>query len=148
MPELGEGAGFLQVSAQKIHAMNRVLPEFGLVLEGTRAAHQISWQMIAEPVTAEGVLQGGLDNQLNWQGEKQAGMVEVGDFLWQLTAPFAVSWQQLEKKITLAPHCWLAEQAQLCSRDITEASPQSAHAHIDLSQLEISRLSALSLIHI
>jgi autotransporter translocation and assembly factor TamB len=143
LPELGEGAGFLQVSAQKIHAMNRVLPEFGLVLEGTRAAHQISWQMIAEPVTAEGVLQGGLDNQLNWQGEKQAGMVEVGDFLWQLTAPFAVSWQQLEKKITLAPHCWLAEQAQLCSRDITQASHQSAHANVELSQLEISRLSAV-----
>ncbi|MEN9430516.1 MAG: hypothetical protein RJA86_1375, partial [Pseudomonadota bacterium] len=118
-------------------------PEFGLVLEGTRAAHQISWQMIAEPVTAEGVLQGGLDNQFNWQGEKQAGTVEVGDFSWQLTAPFAVNWQQLEKKITLAPHCWLAEQAQLCSRDITEASPQLAHAHVDLSQLEISRLSAV-----
>lgn len=143
LPELGAGAGFLQVSAKNLMAANRVLPNFGLVMVGSRADHQITWQMAADPVEAEGVLHGALDNNFNWQGESQAGTVNVGDFSWQLTAPFAVNWQQLEKHITLAPHCWLAEQAQLCSQDNLEASPQVAHAHFDLSQLEISRLSAV-----
>jgi autotransporter translocation and assembly factor TamB len=126
---------FYKSVLKNLTAANRVIPDLGLVMEGSRADHQITWQMTADPVEAEGILHGALDNEFNWQGESQAGTVNVGDFSWQLTAPFAVNWQQLRKHITLAPHCWLAEQAQLCSLDNLEASPQAAHAHFDLSQI-------------
>lgn len=143
LPELGEGAGFLQVSAKDITVAERVIPTFGLIMEGSRADHQLTWQMLADPVTAEGTLHGSLDNQLNWRGDSQAGTVTVGNFLWQLNAPFAVEWQQAAKQISLAAHCWQAEQAELCSQDTLIASPQAAHAHIALNQLDISRLSAI-----
>ncbi len=143
LPALGESVGFLQVSAKDINAVNRVIPNLGLVVEGSRADHQITWQMIADPVTAEGTLHGGLDEKFNWLGESQTGTVNVGDFLWEQKAPFAVNWQQPIKQVSLGAHCWQAEQAELCNQDTLTASPLNAHVHVGLNNLEISRLAAI-----
>ncbi|HNN29985.1 MAG TPA: translocation/assembly module TamB domain-containing protein, partial [Agitococcus sp.] len=124
-------------------AANRVIPDLTIVAEGTRENHQITWQMLADPVEAEGILQGAVDNQGNWLGQNTTGTVKINDFLWEQVAPFASEWQMADKKLTLATHCWQAEQAQLCSQQPLILSPQQASAKISLQGLEISRLQHL-----
>ncbi|MFO1374641.1 MAG: translocation/assembly module TamB domain-containing protein [Agitococcus sp.] len=143
LPELGNVAGFLQIAAHNLTAANRVIPDLTIVAEGTRENHQITWQMLADPVEAEGILQGAVDNQGNWLGQNTTGTVKINDFLWEQVAPFASEWQMADKKLTLATHCWQAEQAQLCSQQPLILSPQQASAKISLQGLEISRLQHL-----
>ncbi len=140
LPELGNVAGFLQIVAHNLSAANRVIPDLTLVAEGTRENHQITWQLLAEPVVAEGILQGALDNQGNWLGQNTHGTVKIDDFLWQQVEPFVSQWQMADKQLTLAAHCWQAEQAQLCNQDNLVLSPQLASAKIALQGLEMSRL--------
>ncbi|WP_297925351.1 translocation/assembly module TamB domain-containing protein, partial [uncultured Agitococcus sp.] len=140
LPELGNVAGFLQIAAHNLSAANRVIPDLTLVAEGTRENHQITWQLLAEPVVAEGILQGALDNQGNWLGQNTHGTVKIDDFLWQQVEPFVSQWQMADKQLTLAAHCWQAEQAQLCNQDNLVLSPQLASAKIALQGLEMSRL--------
>jgi translocation and assembly module TamB len=140
---LGEQQSQLQLSAHQVQVANRVIPDMGIALNGTQKQHQLVWQLSAEPVTAEGVLQGALDDKLNWQGQSESGMVKVQDFLWVQQQPFALIWQMQQKQVSMAAHCWQAEQAQLCNQEVLLASPTQAHANIALNQLEISRLSAL-----
>ena len=140
---LGEQQSQLQLSAHQVLVANRVIPDMGIALNGTQKQHQLVWQLSADPVTAEGVLQGALDDKLNWQGQSESGMVKVQDFLWVQQQPFALIWQMQQKQVSMAAHCWQAEQAQLCNQDVFLASPTQAHANIALNQLEISRLSAL-----
>lgn len=143
LPELGNVAGFLQIAAHNLSAANRVIPDLTLVAEGTRENHQITWQMLAEPVVAEGILQGALDNQGNWLGQNTNATVKIDDFLWQQVAPFVSQWQMADKQLTLAAHCWQAEQAQLCNQDNLVLSPQQAFGKMALQGLEISRLQHL-----
>jgi autotransporter translocation and assembly factor TamB len=140
---LGEQQSQLQLSAHQVLVANRVIPDIGIALNGTQKQHQLVWQLSADPVTAEGVLQGALDDKLNWQGQSESGMVKVQDFLWVQQQPFALIWQMQQKQVSMAAHCWQAEQAQLCNQEVLLASPTQAHANIALNQLEISRLSAL-----
>ena len=143
LPELGNVTGFLQVSAHNLTAINRVIPDLAIVVEGTRDNHQLTWQMLAEPVVAEGVLRGALDEQSNWQGVTESGVVKIGDFIWELQQPFATTWLMSDKQMSLAEHCWQAEQAQLCNQKTLLANPQQVQAQIALKNLEISRLSEL-----
>ncbi len=140
---LGEEQSQLQLSAHQVQVANRVIPDMGISLNGTQKQHQLTWQVLAEPVVAEGVLQGALDDTFNWQGQSESGMVKVQDFLWVQQQPFALIWQMQQKQVSMAAHCWQAEQAQLCNQEVLLASPTQAHANIALNQLEISRLSAL-----
>ena len=140
---LGQEQSLLQLSAYHVELANRVIPAIGIALSGTQQQHQLTWQVSAEPVVAEGVLQGALDDKLNWQGQSQSGMVKVQDFLWQQQQPFALLWQMPQKQMSMEAHCWQAEQAQLCNQEMLLASPTQAHAKLALNQLEISRLSAL-----
>ena len=143
LPELGNVAGFLQIAAHNLTAANRVIPDLTIVAEGTRENHQITWQMLAEPVVAEGILQGAIDNQGNWLGQNTNGTVKIDDFLWQQQAPFVSQWQMADKKLSLAAHCWQAEQAQLCNQDTLVLSPQLVSANLTLQGLEINRLQHL-----
>lgn len=143
LPELGNVAGFLQISAHNLSAKQRVIPDLSIVAEGTRENHQITWQMLAEPVVAEGILQGAIDNQGNWLGQNTNGTVKIDDFLWQQQAPFVSQWQMADKKLSLAAHCWQAEQAHLCNQDTLVLSPQLVSANLTLQGLEINRLQHL-----
>lgn len=141
--ELGQQESHLQLTTHQIEVANRVIPDVSIALQGTQNQHQLTWQLSAEPVIAEGLLQGSLDNQLNWQGQSERGLVKVRDFLWELQQPFALMWQMQPKQISVAEHCWQAEQAKLCNQEALLASPSQAHANIALTQLEMSRLGAL-----
>ncbi|HNC04285.1 MAG TPA: translocation/assembly module TamB domain-containing protein, partial [Agitococcus sp.] len=132
-----------QIAAHNLTAANRVIPDLTIVAEGTRENHQITWQMLAEPVVAEGILQGAIDNQGNWLGQNTNGTVKIDDFLWQQQAPFVSQWQMADKKLSLAAHCWQAEQAQLCNQDTLVLSPQLVSANLTLQGLEINRLQHL-----
>ncbi|PTQ90468.1 translocation/assembly module TamB domain-containing protein [Agitococcus lubricus] len=143
LPALGEQVGFLQITARDLEAANRVIPDLGIIIEGTRSAHHLTWQVLAEPVIAEGTLAGGLDSQFNWQGVSDSSTVKVGEFLWELSQPFATVWTQTDKQLSLAAHCWQAEQASLCNQDTLIASPSQIEAKLKLDGLEISRLHAL-----
>jgi autotransporter translocation and assembly factor TamB len=60
---LGEEQSQLQLSAHQVQLANRVIPDMGISLNGTQKQHQLTWQVLAEPVVAEGVLQGALDDK-------------------------------------------------------------------------------------
>ncbi|MCB1674070.1 MAG: translocation/assembly module TamB domain-containing protein, partial [Pseudomonadales bacterium] len=141
--QLGQQQSDLQMTVHNMAFAERIVPDAAIAIKGTQDNHQLIWQLLAQPVVAEGALQGALDSQLNWQGQSNSGLVKVGDFLWILQNPFDLVWSTAKKQVLASEHCWLAEQAQLCNQDNLTLSPQQAHINIALKDLEISRLSAL-----
>lgn len=148
MPALAEENGFLQIHGHNLSYTDRIVPDATVVVEGTRQAHTIDWQVEADPVSAEGRLQGGLDkdetgNSL-WHGESLESLVSIDDFDWrQEEGAFPVRWAAADNHVALGPHCWQADGARLCNREELIAAPAQARARLGLEGLEISRLSPL-----
>lgn len=141
--QLGQHQSELQMTVHNMEFAERIVPDAAIAIKGTQDKHHVTWQLLAQPVVAEGQLQGSLDSRFNWQGQSQDGLVKVGDFLWVLQKPFAVQWETAKKQVSASEHCWQADQAQLCNQDNLHFSPEQAHVNIALKDLEISRLSAL-----
>ncbi|MCB1660234.1 MAG: hypothetical protein KDI39_18580, partial [Pseudomonadales bacterium] len=141
--QLGQHQSELQMTVHNMEFAERIVPDAAIAIKGTQDKHHVTWQLLAQPVVAEGQLQGSLDSRFNWQGQSQDGLVKVGDFLWILQNPFDLVWSTAKKQVLASEHCWLAEQAQLCNQDNLTLSPQQAHINIALNNLEMSRLSAL-----
>ena len=143
VPELAEQGGFLQLHAHGMTRGDRTLDDFTAVLQGTRKAHTLSWQLDAGPTLAEGVLSGGLSDTLDWKGESTDSTIRMRDFLWAQQGPFAIDWTRATETLTAAPQCWQAESARLCNTETLIASPRLAHARAGLDGLEINRMSAV-----
>lgn len=148
LPALADEHGFLQVHTQNLGYGGRVIPQAAVVMEGTRPSHRISWQVEADPLMAEGLLEGGLSTDAaghtDWQGESLTARAAVHDFYWsQQEDRVPVRWAGGERLLTLDPHCWLGESARLCAPDALRGGAKEAKAHLTLEGLDIARLSPL-----
>lgn len=109
-----------------------------LALDGTRGQHALDWRLDSDLVTGRGALAGGLEGA-DWQGAMTAGQVAVAGLEWQLEAPFDLQWQQADRQLLLAPHCWRSGAASLCNQDEARVG-QAGHLRLALSGLALERL--------
>lgn len=148
LPALAEQSGFLQLHGHQLAYGDRVIPDATLVVEGTKGAHAASWQIEADPVSAEGRLSGAFtvdgSGKPVWLGQSDDSSVAIHDFDWrQDPGAFAVQWTGADNQVAVGPHCWQADEARLCSREELLAGPEKAKAVLGLEGLEISRLAPL-----
>lgn len=65
-------------------------------------------------------LAGGFDNAV-WSGQLSPAIIVTSVGAWNLEEAVAVHWQKDLLEGSVAPHCWMHEQASLCLRDLQKA---------------------------
>lgn len=148
LPALALENGFLQLHAHDLAYGSRFIPDTMLVLEGSRSAHRISWQIEADRVNAEGVLEGSLSDNAagssDWRGKSLSSTVAVdSSVLEQDEGELPLQWLTAERQLTAGAHCWSSAPARICTTDEVVLSPQQAHAGLSLQGLEMDRFTPL-----
>lgn len=139
LPALGEQAGQLLVVADGVTTSdNRDWGRLSLDVRGLRQDHVLDWRLEGEDVQGGGQLSGGLA-AAGWTGRQLAGQVAGAGLDWRLAEPHALAWQQPERRLWLAPHCWRSEAASLCNEDEMHLG-RSGHVRLSLAGLALERL--------
>ena len=139
LPALGDESGHLQLVADGMTtSQGRDWGRLTLEARGQRQDHGLDWRLEGEELQGSGRLAGGLV-ATGWSGRQVAGQLTVAGLDWRLAEAHALAWQQAEKRLWLAPHCWRSEAASLCNEDEMRLG-RSGHVRLALGGLELERL--------
>jgi translocation and assembly module TamB len=112
-----------------------------LELNGTRPAHTLGWMLEGDRLGSQGRVAGALAGR-DWSGRMEAGQFSLADMQWQLGEPFALAWEQADRQVRVAPHCWQSDSARLCNEADMRLGPRG-NVQLSLAGLDLLQLRGL-----
>ncbi|WP_285276487.1 translocation/assembly module TamB domain-containing protein [Halopseudomonas bauzanensis] len=105
--------GNLTLSATRLRNGDTRLGDLSLVLDGTRASHQLAVDLQGGMVDLDTRLTGSLNDE-RWQGQLRDASIAAEEMVWQLNDPAVLSYRLANGELRLGAHCWSHLQSQLC----------------------------------
>ncbi|MCO5787686.1 hypothetical protein DHB74_15095 [Pseudomonas sp. G11-1] len=105
--------GNLTLSASRLRNGDTRLGNLSLVLDGTRASHQLAIDLQGGLVDLDTSLTGSLNDE-RWQGQLRDASIAAEDMVWQLNDSAALNYRLANGELRLGAHCWSHLQSQLC----------------------------------
>lgn len=137
----GEEQSDLLLAIGKINLGVQEFANTRLSLDGSKSAHKIDiFTDGPEKTSLDFLANGALDDQFNWQGTLQDIKLEVPAHAITLEKPTALAWNQGSQKLSIDPHCWAIQDANLCLKNKVLAEP-TGDALVTLSNYRLEQLN-------
>ena len=109
-----------------------------LGLDGTRESHTLSLFADGPQATAVDLeAEGSLNETFDWLGRLRAVTLELPAHVVRLREPAELAWNNADARFSVAPHCWVSEETNLCLENAVEAGAEgTARVTIDRYLLE------------
>lgn len=119
------------------------LQQLELALNGNQQQHQLTLALQADALNTDLVATGSLEPGQQWQGSLNQASISslVGE--WRLAAPLAMVAVIPEQRLTLDPHCWVQEAANLCLTEAARLAAGQVNAALQLNDYPLQKLNSL-----
>ncbi|ALR75166.1 autotransporter assembly complex protein TamB [[Enterobacter] lignolyticus] len=131
-------AGNLDVRVERIAQPGVNIGLVTLNAKGSEAQHQLQLRIQGEPVSGQLDLAGSFSRkEERWKGALSNTRFQTPVGPWSLNRPIALDYRNLEKKISIGPHCWNNPNAELCVPQTIDAGAEG-RAVVNLNRFDLA----------
>jgi translocation and assembly module TamB len=116
--------------------------QLNLTLNGTELRHQLTLELTSPEHNASIAMSGSLKAGEYWQGRLVSAQLDSLLGPWQLVDSTALGYRFSSARLTVQPHCWQQEQANLCAIKPLKLSAEHIELDLALQQFDLSALDS------
>ncbi|MCS4307317.1 translocation and assembly module TamB [Rheinheimera pacifica] len=116
------------------------IDQLNLSLNGTELRHQLTLELASPEHNASIALSGSLKAGEYWQGRLVSAQLDSLLGPWQLVDSAALDYRFANARLTIQPHCWQQEPANLCAIKPLKLSAEHIELDLALQQFTLSAL--------
>lgn len=132
--------GQLAIRVEQLKQDDLLVRLLTLDAKGSEKQHQLRLNIQGEPVSGQLALDGSFDRQQQrWRGNLNNTRFDTPVGEWRLSRAIALDYLNTAQKITIAPHCWLNPNAELCVPRPIEAG-RSGQASVVLNRFDLAMI--------